>query len=75
MPNFTPAQAQLLTLAFVAAVTVLVLGYDILAIRAWGVEASISRVLRRLFVVCPTLFVAFVFWLGILIGHIGMPAE
>ena len=75
MPNFTPGQAQWLTLAFVVAVTILVLGYDILAIRAWGVEASISRVLRRLFIVYPTLFVAFVFWLGILVGHIGLPTE
>ena len=49
MPNLTPVQAQWLTLAFVVAVTIVVIGYDILAIRAWGVEASISRVLRRLF--------------------------
>jgi hypothetical protein len=75
MPDSTAVQAQWLTLAFVAAITIAVLGYDILAIRAWGIEASISRVLRRLFVVCPTRFVAFVFWLGILIGHIGMPTE
>jgi hypothetical protein len=75
MPSLTPVQAQWLTLAFVVAVTVVVVGYDILAIRAWGVEASISRVLRRLFIVYPTLFVAFVFWLGILVGHIGLPTE
>ncbi|MGP0063540.1 MAG: hypothetical protein ACLQGP_08080 [Isosphaeraceae bacterium] len=75
MTNLTPAQAQWLTLAFVVAATIVVVGYDVLAIRAWGVDASISRVLRRLFIVYPTLFVAFVFWLGILVGHIGLPTE
>jgi hypothetical protein len=75
MPNLTPVQAQWLTLAFLVAVTVVAVGYDVLAIRAWGVEASISRVLRRLFTAYPTLFVAFIFWLGILVGHIGLPTE
>lgn len=75
MSYLTPVQAQWLTLAFVVAVTIVVIGYDILAIRAWGVEASISRVLRRLFEVYPTLFVAFIFWVGILVGHIGLPTE
>jgi hypothetical protein len=73
--NLTPVQAQWLTLAFVIAVTALVIGYDVLAIRSWGVEASISRVLRRLFGSSPTLFVAMVFWLGILVGHIWLPTE
>ena len=75
MLNLTPIQAQWLTLAFVLVVTALVIGYDVLAIRAWGVEASISRVLRQLFAACPTLFVALVFWLGILVGHIWLPTE
>jgi hypothetical protein len=71
----TTVQAQWLTLGFVLAVTALVIGYDVLAIRAWGVEASISRVVRHLFGSCPTLFVALVFWLGILVGHIWLPTE
>ncbi len=75
MLNLTPVQAQWLTLAFVLTVTVLVIGYDVLAIRTWGVEASISRVLRRLFGACPALAVALVFWLGILVGHIWLPTE
>jgi hypothetical protein len=75
MLNLTPVQAQWLTLAFVLAVTVLVIGYDVLAIRTWGVDASISRVMRRLFGTSPTLFVAAVFWLGILVGHIWLPTE
>ncbi len=49
MPNLTTVQAQWLTLAFVLATTAMVIGYDVLAIRSWGVEASISRVMRRLF--------------------------
>lgn len=75
MLNLTPAQAQWLTLAFVIVATAMVIGYDVLAIRAWGVEASISRVVRRLFGASPTLFVAAVFWLGILVGHIWLPTE
>ena len=75
MPNLTPVQAQWLTLAFVLVMTALAIGYDVLAIRAWGFDASISRVLRRLFGASPTLFVALVFWLGILVGHIWLPTE
>lgn len=75
MPNLTPGQSQWLTLAIVVAVAVLVVGYDVLAIHAYGVEASISRVLRRLFGLHPTLFAALVFWLGVLVGHIGLPTE
>ena len=75
MLNLTPNQAQWLTLVFVLAVTVLVIGYDVVAIRTWGVEASISRVLRSLFGAYPTLAVALVFWLGILVGHIWLPTE
>jgi LPS O-antigen subunit length determinant protein (WzzB/FepE family) len=75
MLNLTPVQAQWLTLAFVLVVTAVVIGYDVLAIRTWGVEASISRVVRQLFGACPTAFVALVFWLGILVGHIWLPTE
>lgn len=74
MPDLTPTQAQRLTLAFVIAITFVVLAYDILVIRAYGVEASISRVMQRFFAARPTLFVMFVIWLGVLIGHL-MPVE
>lgn len=73
--NLTIVQVRWLTFAFILVVTIAVIGYDLIAIHLWGVEASISRVLRRCFVFCPTLFVAFVFWLGILVGHIGLPTE
>lgn len=36
MPNLTPVQAQWLTLAFVVAITVVVVGYDVLAILRLG---------------------------------------
>jgi hypothetical protein len=75
MLNLAPSHAQWFTLAFVIVVTVLVIGYDLAAIRSWGFEASISRVVRRLFGISPTLFVAIVFWLGILVGHIWLPTE
>jgi hypothetical protein len=75
MLSLTPTQSQWLTLAFVVVVTILVIGYDLLAIHAYGVEASISRVLRRLFGRHPTLFAAIVFWLGVLVGHIWLPTE
>ncbi len=75
MPNLTVSQAQWLTLTFVILATLMIIGYDVLAIRAWGVEASISRVFRRVFGASPTLFVATVFWLGILVGHIWLPTE
>jgi threonine/homoserine/homoserine lactone efflux protein len=75
MPILTPNQAQWLTLAFIVAVTILVVGYDMIAIHVYGVDASISRVFRHLFGHHPTLFVAMVFWLGVLVGHIGLPTE
>jgi len=75
MPSLTPNQAQWLTLAVVLSITVLVVGYDFMAIHAYGFDASISRVARRLFSRCPTLFVAIVFWLGVLVGHIWLPTE
>lgn len=75
MFNLTPVQAQWLTLVFILTVTVLIVAYDVMAIQCWGVDASISRVLRRLFGACPTLLVALVFWLGILVGHIWLPTE
>lgn len=75
MPNLSPVQAQWLTLALLIIASVAAIVYDVVAIQAWGVDASISRVMRRLFAISPTLFAAFVFWLGILVGHIWLPTE
>ena len=70
----TSPQAQLLTLFFLAALTASVVGYDLLIIRAAGPDASISRVLGRLLEL-PSAFVVFVFWLGVLVGHVWLPAR
>jgi len=72
MPGMRP---QWITLGVILLTTVLVIGYDVWAIRQYGTHASISHVLRSLFSSCPSLFVATVFWLGILIGHIFLPCE
>jgi hypothetical protein len=71
----TSIKAQWLTLFFLIAVTVLVIGYDVLIITAFGPDASISRVLSKLFGRWPTVAIAVVFWLGILTGHVWLPNE
>ena len=70
----TTTQAQWLTLFFLLAVSTAVVGYDLLIIRAAGPAASVSRVLGRLLEL-PSAFVVFVFWLGVLVGHVWLPAR
>jgi hypothetical protein len=70
----TTPEAQWLTLAFLLAVSAAVIGYDLLIIRACGPDASISRVLSRLLEL-PSAFVVFVFWLGVLVGHVWVPSR
>jgi len=71
----TIARAQWLTLGVVLGGTCLVLALDLLIIRLAGPDASISRVLSHLFGRWPTVAVAVVFWLGLLVGHVWLPAE
>jgi hypothetical protein len=70
----TTQQAQWLTLFFLAAITAAVIGYDVLIIRVAGPDASISRVLGSLLEL-PSAFVVFVFWLGVLVGHVWIPSR
>jgi hypothetical protein len=70
----TTPQAQWLTLAFLLATTAIVILYDFAIIRLAGPDASISRVLGRLLEL-PSAFVVFVFWLGVLVGHVWFPAR
>jgi hypothetical protein len=70
----TSSQAQLLTLFFLATISVISIGYDVLIIRAVGPDASISRVLGRLLEL-PSAFVVFIFWLGVLVGHVWLPSR
>jgi hypothetical protein len=67
-------QAQALTAALLVVLSILVIAYDVLIIRAAGPEASISRVLGRLLEL-PSAFLVFVFWLGVLVGHVWIPAR
>jgi hypothetical protein len=71
----TPSESQWLTLAVCLLLTAAALGYDVAAIWAWGPDASISRVLGRLLARHPTALLALVFWLGLLIGHVWLPAS
>jgi hypothetical protein len=67
-------QAQWLTLTFLLVVSATVVAYDVLIIRAAGPDASVSRVLGRLLEL-PSAFVVFIFWLGVLVGHVWVPAR
>jgi hypothetical protein len=71
----TRIEAQWLTLAFIIAVTAAVLAYDVWVIRTHGVEASISRVVAHLAVRWPVLLPVLAFALGVMVGHVILPAE
>jgi hypothetical protein len=67
--------AQWFTLSFLTIITALVIAYDVSVIRAYGPAASISHVVSRLVGRWPTLGAALVFWLGVLVGHVWLPAR
>lgn len=71
----TTTQAQWLTLFFLAAVTVLVVAYDLLIVRSYGPDASISRVLARLLGRWPTVAAMLLFWIGVFVGHVWLPSQ
>ena len=73
--EMTTVQAQWVTLAFIVAATAFIIGFDGWITLRYGADASISRVLCRLFGRWPTVAVAVVFWLGLLVGHVWLPAE
>lgn len=60
---------QVLTLVLMIVVSVIVVAYDVAVYRR-GVEGTISVVCRTLFHHLPTLGVLFIFWLGVLVGHL-----
>ena len=64
-----------MTLFFCCLITLLVLGYDLLVIRLFGPDASISRVIGHLLERRPLAFVTLVFSLGLLVGHCWLRAE
>ncbi len=69
------SQAQAMTLAFIVAVTLIVVAYDIGAYRFWGQRATISCVMQVVFRRVPILYPVFWISLGILIGHLRFPCE
>lgn len=66
---------QFRTLAFVVFCTISIIGFDVLAWWIGGKKATISMVMGRIFQAHPTLFIAFVFWLGVLVGHLKFPID
>jgi hypothetical protein len=71
----TPAHAQWLTVGFIATVTAAVLWFDVWVTLRFGPDASISRVLADLAARWPTAAAAVIFWLGLLVGHVWLPAR
>ncbi len=70
----TELQRQWCTFAFIMVITFVVIAYDIAVIHHWGVNCSISRVFRKVFTSHPVAFAAWIFWLGVLVGHVWLNA-
>jgi hypothetical protein len=70
----TVSQAQLLTFSLLVVLTIVVIAYDVFILRTVGPAATISGVLSRLLEL-PSAFVVFVFWLGVFVGHVWLPAR
>jgi hypothetical protein len=71
----TPFQSQWLTLGLLLILAIVVIWYDILAASAWGIDATISRTVGHAFRRLPILYPVFWFAIGVLVGHIGLPAD
>jgi hypothetical protein len=71
----TRIEAQWLTLAVIIGVTAAVLSYDAWVIRWYGPDASISRVVAHLGARWPVLLPVLAFALGVMVGHVILPAE
>jgi len=52
------------------AITAVVVSSDVLAQQFWGSQNTYSGVWKRLFGSYASLWVAFIFWLGYLAGHL-----
>jgi hypothetical protein len=71
----TEHKAEWLALALLVSVTAIIVSLDIWLIEWFGFDASISRVVGRLFQRWPSFFIAAVFWAGLLVGHLWLPAR
>jgi hypothetical protein len=72
MPTNT---AQWLTLTLIAIVMAVIVWYDVWVAIVYGPNATISRVLKRLFDGTPILYPVFWLAVGVLIGHLGLPTQ
>lgn len=70
LPDLTPLQVARMTFTFILVMTVIAITYDVVIIWRYGAYGSISRVLVRLFQQYPIIFVTFLIWIGVLVGHL-----
>jgi hypothetical protein len=66
-------RTQWLTVAVLVGLVVEVILLDVLLARTFGVSATFSRTSAWLFERWPILYPIFVFAVGVLVGHIGLP--
>ena len=70
----TTTEAQWITLGFIFAIIAAVIGYDVVIIKCFGPDASISRVTAHCFVRWPIAAPIVMFALGAIAGHTWFPA-
>jgi len=71
----TSHRPQIITLAFLLALSGLIVVYEMAMVGANGSDGTISMAVRWLFKRYPIMFCVFLIWIGILVGHIGFPIE
>jgi hypothetical protein len=69
----THQQAELLVLAFLAALLAVLIAGDVALYAAHGPDATISRVVRRWIERYPSVLLGAVFALGVFVGHCYLP--
>lgn len=69
------AKTQWVTLALMIAVAVFVIASDVILLRLFGPDATYSRVSGRIFDAHPVALVVAIFAVGVLVGHVLLPAH
>jgi hypothetical protein len=62
-------EAQQLTAAFILFIAAITIGYDIFAVRTFGPDATISRVVGMIFHQYPLVFAWVLVGVGLFFGH------
>jgi hypothetical protein len=70
----TIQEARVLTACFIGFVVVITIGYDVWVFRAFGPNATISRVCGTLFQQYPLTFAWVLIGIGLYLGHAHIPA-